>query len=77
VTARERKCDPHQCGACDTRFAVTYFDDRRGSRDLGSALVEVPCPACGKPRSVALPVGAERTLVVELDEAEADEGGGG
>ena len=67
MTARERKRDPHQCGACGTRFDVTYFDDRRGSRDVGSALVEVPCPVCERPRSMALPV----------DEAEADEGGGG
>jgi hypothetical protein len=77
VTPRDRKRDPHQCGACGARFDVTYFDDRRGSRDVGSTLVEVPCPACGRPRSVALPVGAEKTLLVEIDEAEADEGGGG
>jgi hypothetical protein len=77
VTPRDRKRDPHQCGACGTRFDVTYFDDRRGSRDVGSALVEVPCPTCRKPRSMALPVGAEKTLVVEIDEAGADEGGGG
>jgi hypothetical protein len=77
VTARERKRDPHQCGACGTRFDVTYFDDRRGSRDLGSALVEVPCPTCGRLRSIALPVGTEKTMIVEVDEAEADEGGGG
>jgi hypothetical protein len=77
VTPRDRKRDPHQCGECATRFDVTYFDERRGSRDVGSALVEVPCPACGRPRSVALPVGAEKTLLVEIDESESDEGGGG
>ena len=77
MTARQRKSDPHQCAACGTRFEVTYFDDRRGSRDTGTALVEVPCPSCGKPRSVALPIGADKTLVVEVDEAEPDEGGGG
>lgn len=77
MTVRVRKRDPHRCAACDIRFNVTYFDDRRGSRDVGSGLVEVPCPACGRPRSVALPVGAEKTLVVEVDETDADEGGGG
>jgi hypothetical protein len=77
VTPRDRKRDPHQCGECATRFDVTYFDDRRGSRDVGPALIEVSCPACGRPRSVALPVGAEKTLLVEIDEAESDEGGGG
>lgn len=77
MTQRERKRDPHQCVACGTRFDVAYFDDRRGSRDDGSFLVDVPCPACGKLRSVTLPVGAEKTLLVEIEEAEADEGGGG
>jgi hypothetical protein len=77
VTVRERKRNPHQCGACGTRFDVTYFDERGGSRDVGTALVEVPCPGCGRPRSMALPVGAEKTLLVEIDEAETDEGGGG
>jgi len=74
---RQRKSDPHQCAGCGTRFEVTYFDDRRGSRDVGSALVEIPCPTCRKPRSMALPIGAEKTVVVEVDEAEPDEGGGG
>ena len=77
MTDRVRKRDPHRCAACGASFDVAYFDDRRGSRDVGSSLVEIPCPACGKRRSVALPVGAEKTLLVELDEAEADEGGGG
>jgi hypothetical protein len=58
------------------RFDVTYLDDRRGSRE-GSGLVEVPCPRCGKPRSVTLPAGSEKTLLVEINETEADEGGGG
>jgi len=77
MTERERKRDPHQCAACGARFDVAYFDDRRGSRNIGASLVEVRCPTCGKPRSVSLPMGAENTLLVELDEAEADEGGGG
>jgi hypothetical protein len=77
MSERERRHAPHQCAACGTRFDVSYFDDRRGPRDLGSALIEIPCPACGKPRSVAMPVGAEKTVSVEIDEAEADEGGGG
>jgi hypothetical protein len=74
---RERKRDPHRCAACGAQFDVAYFDDRRGSRDVGSSFVEVACPACGKPRSVALPIGAEKTLLVEINEADADEGGGG
>jgi hypothetical protein len=77
MTQRERKRDPHQCGACGVRFEVAYFDDRRGSRSAMSSLVEVACPACGKPKSVTLPMGAENTLLVESDEAEPDEGGGG
>jgi DNA-directed RNA polymerase subunit RPC12/RpoP len=77
VTPRERKRDPHECSACGTRFDVTYFDDRRGSRDAGSTLAEVACPTCGRARSMALPMGAEKTLLVEIDETEADEGGGG
>jgi hypothetical protein len=76
VTERDRKRDPHQCAACGVRFEVTYLDDRRGSREA-SGLVEVPCPRCGKLRSVTLPVGAEKTLLVEINETEADEGGGG
>jgi hypothetical protein len=77
MTERERKRDPHQCGGCGARYDVAYFDDRRGSRAFGSSLIEVHCPACGKAHSVTLPMGAENTLLVELDEAESDEGGGG
>lgn len=79
TAARERKRDPHHCAECGADFDVEYFDDRRaGDRvSLPPVLVDVACPACGKTRSVSLPAGAERTVVVELDEGEADEGGGG
>ena len=76
---RERKRDPHHCADCGADFDVEYFDDRRaGQRAAASpVLIDVHCPRCGKPRSVSVPAGAERTLVVGLDEGEADEGGGG
>jgi hypothetical protein len=76
---RERKRDPHHCAGCGADFEVAYYDDRRaGPRAAASpVLAEVPCPRCRSPRSVSLPAGAERTLLVELDEGEADEGGGG
>lgn len=76
---RSRKSDPHHCPSCGASFEVTYFDDRTGERALlPMASLDVPCPLCGRMRSVSLPAGAERTLGVELiDGAEADEGGGG
>jgi hypothetical protein len=41
-------------------------------------IAKAACPDCGHSRSVSLPAGAERTLVVERSEGvEADEGGGG
>jgi DNA-directed RNA polymerase subunit RPC12/RpoP len=77
--ARDRKRDPHRCSACGTNFDVTYFDERRSDRNaLPGTTVDVACPECGHPRSVLVPVGAERTIVVERDEiGETDEGGGG
>jgi hypothetical protein len=76
---RERKRDPHHCADCGADFDVEYFDDRRAGQRAAAApvLIDVHCPRCGKPRSVSVPSGAERTLVVGLDEGEADEGGGG
>ena len=72
---RERKRDPHTCAGCSAQFDVAYFDDRA---DSAPVLQDVPCPRCGKPKSIALPQGAERTLVVELDDGavKAEEGGG-
>jgi hypothetical protein len=76
---RERKRDPHHCADCGADFEVEYFDDRRAGERvaLPPVLVDVSCPGCGKAKSLSLPAGAERTLVVELDEGETEEGGGG
>ena len=76
--ARERKRDPHQCVDCGADFEVEYFDDRTGERaTLPPVPIDVSCPRCGKTRSVSLPAGSERTLVVELVAGEVEEGGGG
>ena len=78
TASRERKRDPHHCLDCGVDFDVEYYDDRKADRATAApVLVDVPCPRCGKPRSVSLPAGSERTLVVEQDEGEAEEGGGG
>lgn len=77
--ARARKSEPHSCPECGVAFDVTYLDDRVGARaQLPRTTTAARCPACGSPRSVSLPAGAEHTLQVELSEgAEVDEGGGG
>ena len=77
--ARERKRDPHHCAECGADFEVEYYDDRRAGDRVSQppVLVEVACPACGRARSVSLPAGSERTLLAELVDGEADEGGGG
>ena len=78
TSPRERKRDPHHCAACGADFEVEYYDDRTGARAAAPPVtMDVACPACGKPKTVSLPAGAERTLVVELEEGETDEGGGG
>jgi DNA-directed RNA polymerase subunit RPC12/RpoP len=79
MAPRERKRDPHHCAGCGADFEVAYYDDRRASPRAAAppVLTDVRCPRCGSPRSVSVPAGAERTLMVELDEGEADEGGGG
>ena len=75
ATVRERKRDPHTCAGCGARFDVAYFDDRADSAPL---LHDVGCPSCGKAKSISLPQGSERTLLVELDETGGDvEDGGG
>ena len=76
--SRERKRDPHHCVDCGADFEVAYYDDRTGERAaLAPVIAQAPCPDCGKPATVSLPAGAERTLVVEPLEGEAEEGGGG
>ena len=75
ASVRERKRDPHTCAGCGARFDVAYFDDRA---DSVPSLHDVGCPSCGKAKSISLPLGSERTLVVELDETGEDvEDGGG
>jgi hypothetical protein len=60
---RERKRDPHRCLGCAAGFEVAYFDDRADERAaLHEVLVDVPCPGCGRTKSVSVPAGAERTL---------------
>ena len=72
---RERKRDPYTCAGCGARFDVAYFDDRA---DSAPSLHDVGCPSCGKAKSISLPLGSERTLLVELDESGGDvEDGGG
>ena len=72
---RERKREPYTCAGCGARFDVAYFDDRA---DSVPSLHDVGCPSCGRAKSISLPLGSERTLVVELDETGGDvEDGGG
>ncbi len=75
---RERKRSPHHC-ECGSSFDVCYFDDRRDpGRDRDPVDVQVACPACGRSKTLALPEGSERTIVVEAsafaDEDDHDEG---
>jgi hypothetical protein len=72
ATERERKRNPHRCG-CGAAFDVCYFDDRRDpARDGDLVTVQVACPACALPKTVCVPSGADRTVVVEAS-ALADE----
>jgi hypothetical protein len=77
---RERKRSPHRCD-CGEAFEVCYFDDRRDpSRDGDPVTVEVSCPHCGRAKTLAVPAGSERTVVVEAVPAghdDVDEGEGG
>ena len=75
---RDRKRDPYRCVGCGATFEACYFDDRKDdTRDSSHVEVEARCPRCGKAKSLSLPAGAERTLVIEAGTAPADEGGGG
>jgi hypothetical protein len=76
---RVRKRDPHRCPKCSAAFDVTYFDDRVGERSLlPMTIAKAACPSCGHSRTVSMPAGSDRTLVIELSVGpEADEGGGG
>jgi hypothetical protein len=52
---------------------VGYDEGLEGSPD---ALVEVACPACGRPKPISVPEGAAADLVVEAAGADAEEGEG-
>ena len=70
---RERKRNPHRC-ECGSAFDVCYFDDRRDpTRDREAVTVQVECPACGRPKTLCLPEGADRTVVVEASALSADD----
>ena len=76
---RERKRSPHRCD-CGEAFEVCYFDDRRDpTRDGDPVTVAVACPHCGGSKTLVVPTGSERTVVVEAAPGhdEVDEGEGG
>jgi hypothetical protein len=70
---RERKRSPHLC-ECGSAFDVCYFDDRRDPlRDREAVTVQVSCPSCGRSKTLCLPEGADRTVVVEVSVLAADD----
>jgi hypothetical protein len=70
---RERKRSPHRC-ECGSSFDVCYFDDRRDpARDGDHVTVHVACPACGRSKTLALPDGSDRTVIVEPSALEGDD----
>ena len=75
---RERKRSPHRC-ECGSSFDVCYFDDRRDPKRDGDPVdVQVACPICGRSKTLALPDGSDRTIVVEssafAEDDDPDEG---
>jgi hypothetical protein len=74
--AREPKTELHTC-TCGARLEVAYLDDRRDHRAAAPpVLSDVACPACGKPKALSLPAGAEKTVRVEAGEPAVDDGEG-
>ncbi len=72
TTVRERKVELHNC-TCGARLEVGYFDDRRDARAAAApVLSDVACPECGKAKTLSLPAGAERTVLVEAVEPTDD-----
>jgi len=70
---RERKRSPHRC-ECGSAFDVCYFDDRRDPlRDREAVTAQVSCPACGRSKTLCVPEGADRTLIVEASALAADD----
>jgi hypothetical protein len=75
---RERKRSPHKC-ECGSAFDVCYFDDRQDPRrDHEQVTVQVSCPECGRSKTLSLPGGSDRTVIVEpsalMGEDDVDEG---
>jgi hypothetical protein len=75
---RERKRNPHRC-ECGSAFDVCYFDDRHDPvRYADQVTVQVSCPDCGRSKTLSLPKGSDRTVVVETSaiaaEDDVDEG---
>ena len=70
---RERKRNPHRC-ECGSAFDVCYFDDRRDPlRDREVVTVEVSCPSCARSKTLCVPGGAERTVIVEASALSAED----
>jgi len=70
---RERKRSPHRC-ECGSAFDVCYFDDRCDpDRDREAVTVQVSCPSCGRSKTLCVPEGADRTVVVEASALAADD----
>ena len=62
---RERKRNPHRC-ECGAAFDVCYFDDRRDpERDREAVTIQVSCPECSRSKTLCVPEGADRTVIVE------------
>jgi hypothetical protein len=70
---RERKRSPHRC-QCGSAFDVCYFDDRQDPvRYVDQVTVQVSCPDCGRSKTLSLPNGSDRTVVVEPSAIAADD----
>jgi hypothetical protein len=70
---RERKRSPHRC-ECGSAFDVCYFDDRRDPvRDREAVTVQVSCPSCGRSKTLCVPEGADRTVIVEASPLSSDD----
>lgn len=70
----ERQWESHRCAACEAHFDVGHRDV---ADDAPLVAAEIACPVCGKGKTVSVPKGTEKDLLVELEEEEeVDEGTG-
>ena len=70
---RERKRNPHRC-ECGSTFDVCYFDDRRDpERGSEADTIQVSCPACARSKTLCVPEGADRTVIVEASPLSAED----